>query len=72
MIFVEFAIFKQEDSMSGIVKNMKIEEATEEQTDTRRIEPHVGVLEVEDWQTMVEQRKTQVKNATYHLHHGRE
>ena len=72
MIFIGFAIFKQEDSMSGIVKNMKIEEATEEQTDTRRIEPHMGVLEVEDRQTIVEQRKTQIKNATYHLRHGHE
>ena len=51
---------------------MKIEEATEEQTDTRRIEPHEGVLEVEDWQTIVEQRKTQIKNATNHLRHGHE
>jgi len=51
---------------------MKIEEATEEQTDTRRIEPHMGVLEVEDRQTIVEQRKTQIKNATYHLRHGHE
>ena len=53
--------------MSGIVKNVKIEEAAEEQTTTRRIEPPGGVLEVEDWQTMVEHRKTQIKNAQSHL-----
>ncbi len=53
--------------MSGIVKNVKIEEATEEQTTTRRIEPPGGVLEVEDWQTIVEHRKTQIKNAQSHL-----
>jgi hypothetical protein len=46
---------------------VKVEEATEEQTDTRRIEPPGGVLEVEDWQTIVEYRKTQIKNAQNHL-----